>query len=66
MKNIILNIRNLFFNKQVYVVTKVNSGVKYYYLGKGNKWTPMFEGAKKYPKQHNLEWWKNHHKIEQY
>ena len=45
----------------------MKAGVKYYYMGKDSKWTPMFEGAERYKKKPDFDWisdlW---HKVEEY
>lgn len=57
----------IFFVRRTYVITQMNAGVKYYYKGQNNEWTPMIEGAKHYKKKPNPFWLSDlSHKVEVY
>lgn len=69
MKEIFKKIRNTFsllFVRRIYVITRIESGVKYYYTGKDSMWTPMFDGAKYYTHKPNFEWMGIDHIVEDY
>lgn len=54
------------FNRPKYVITMMNSGVKYYYLGSDSRWTPLLDGAKVYKKKPTFNWISEYfHKIEE-
>lgn len=46
-------IKSFFPTKPKYIITQEVSGVTYYHMGEGNKWTPLFEGAKIYEERPN-------------
>ena len=70
MKRLIKYLKELFalyVVRRMYVVTQETRGVKYYYMGSNSRWTPMFEGAKKYKKKpEHLAWLGVFYKIETY
>lgn len=70
MKQVIRKLRKVFakfFVRRKYVITQMNSGVKYYYKGQDSKWTPMFEGAKHYKRKPTFDWISPiSHNVEEY
>ena len=52
----LLEVLDRFLRRREYVITKMKSGIKYYYLGYEDRWTPLFEGAKKYQHKPEFVW----------